>query len=113
MPAKNLNVQGAYSLGSSIDKNRTGKHNFGTVEDPDEHPVYLCSISVSAETKYEQGTSGAIRRIVQPPIRVDLIGADGNAYKESMWTDAEIAAALVAAWDTANTTIKANYGTGL
>jgi len=112
MSAPDLFVRGGYSLGSSIGKNLLGSHNFGTVEEPDNRAVYRCALSVSAETKYEEDATGVFKHIEQPAIRVCLIGEDGNDYKESMWTDAEIATALPTTWDTANVTIKEDYGTG-
>ena len=45
-------------------------------------------------------------------VRIDLVGADGNAYKEEQWTGAEYEAAIEAAVIAAEVYIKTNYGTG-
>jgi hypothetical protein len=112
MASPNLTVRGAYSLGSSIGKNRPSTHDFGTEEEPDVRPVFVCSLSVSAETKYEQGSTGVFQRDKRPAVQIDLVGADGNAYKEAMWTGAEYEAAIAAAVTAAEVYIKTNYGTG-
>jgi hypothetical protein len=112
MASPNLTVRGAYSLGSSIIKNRPSEHDFGTVESPDLRPVFVCSVSVSAETKYEQGSTGVFQRDKRPPVTIALVGADGNAYKEAMWTGAEYEAAIASAVTAAEVYIKTNYGTG-
>mgnify|MGYP003140080180 CR=1 FL=1 len=112
MASPNLTVRGAYSLGSSIGKNLSSTHDFGTAEEPDIRPVYICSVSVSAETKYEQGDTGVFQRDVRPAVRIALVGADGNAYKEAMWTGSEYEAAIEAAVTAAEVYIKTNYGTG-
>jgi len=112
MASPNLTVRGAYSLGSSIRKNKSSTHNFGTEESPDVRTVFVCSITVSAETKYEQGSTGVFQRDSRPMVAIDLVGADGNAYKEAMWTGAEYEAAIAAAVTAAEVYIKTNYGTG-
>ena len=112
MASPDLTVRGAYSLGSSVAKNRQSTHNFGTLEEPDVRPVFVCSLSVSAETKYEQGSTGVFQRDKRSAVRIDLVGADGNAYKEAMWTGAEYEAAIAAAVTAAEVYIKTNYGTG-
>tara|TARA_R100001086_G_C11708043_1_gene223333 strand:+ start:188 stop:529 length:342 start_codon:yes stop_codon:yes gene_type:complete len=113
MASPNLTVRGAYSLGSSIGKNHISTHDFGTPEESDIRPVYICPLSVSAETKYEQGNTGVFQLDSRPVVRIDLVGADGNAYKEAMWTGAEYEAAIEAAVTSAEVYIKTNYGTGL
>jgi len=112
MASPDLTVRGAYSLGSSVGKNRPSTHDFGTVEEPDIRPVFLCSVSVDAETKYEQGSTGVFQRDRRPTVRIDLIGTDGNAYKETQWTGPEYEAAIEAAVTAAEVYIKTNYGTG-
>ena len=112
MASPDLNVRGAYSLGSSISKNRPATHDFGTEEEPDLRPVYVCSISVSAETKYERGDTGVFQRDSRPAVQIALVGADGNAYKVAQWTGAEYEAAIEAAVADAEVYIKTNYGTG-
>ena len=112
MASPNLTVRGAYSLGSSIGKNLVSTHDFGTAEEPDVRPVFVCSLSVGAETKYEQGSTGVFQRDKRSAVRIDLVGADGNAYKEAMWTGAEYEAAIAAAVTAAEIYIKTNYGTG-
>jgi len=113
MASPNLTVRGAYSLGSSVAKNRPSTHNFGTEEEPDVRPVYVCSVSVSAETKYERGSTGVFQRDKRSAVRIDLVGADGNAYKEEQWTGPEYEAAIEAAVTAAEVYIKTNYGTGV
>ena len=112
MASPDLTVRGAYSLGSSIGKNRPSTHDFGTEEEPDVRPVFLCSVSVDAETKYEQGSTGVYQREKRQAVRIDLIGTDGNAYKETQWTGPEYEAAIAAAVTAAEVYIKTNYGTG-
>ena len=112
MASPNLTVRGAYSLGSSISKNYQSTHNFGTAELPDVRPVYVCVLTVSSETKYEQGSTGVFQRDSRPMVAIDLVGADGNAYKEAMWTGAEYEAAIASAVTAAEVYIKTNYGTG-
>jgi len=113
MASPNLTVRGAYSLGSSVAKNRPSTHDFGTVEEPDVRPVYLCTLKTTAETKYEQGSTGVFQRNRRPGVRIDLVGADGNAYKEAQWTGPEYEAAIEAAVTAAEVYIKTNYGTGV
>ena len=113
MASPNLTVRGAYSLGSSIRKNKSSTHNFGTEESPDVRTIFVCSITVSAETKYEQGSTGVFQRDSRPMVAIDLVGADGNAYKEAMWTGAEYEAAIASAVTAAEVYIKTNYGTGV
>jgi len=67
---------------------------------------------VDAETKYEQGSTGVFQRDRRPTVRIDLIGTDGNAYKETQWTGPEYEAAIEAAVTAAEVYIKTNYGTG-
>lgn len=112
MTSPNLTVRGAYSLGSSIGKNISSTHDFGTVEAPDIRPVYICYLSVSAETKYEQGSTGVYQLDSRPLVQIHLIGTDGNAYKETQWTGPEYEAAIEAAVTAAEVYIKTNYGTG-
>jgi hypothetical protein len=112
MASPNLTVRGAYSLGSSISKNRPSTHDFGTAEEPDVRQVFVCSLSVSAETKYEQGSTGVFQRDGRPAVSIDLVGADGKAYKEAMWTGAQYEAAIAGAVTSAEVYIKTNYGTG-
>ena len=113
MASPNLTVRGAYSLGSSIAKNHLSTHDFGTEESPDVRPVYVCSVSVSAETKYERGSTGVFQRDKRSAVKIDLVGADGNPWKELMWTGAEYEAAISAAVTAAEVYIKTNYGTGV
>ena len=112
MASPNLTVRGAYSLGSSISKNRLSEHDFGTVESPDLRPVYVCSVSVNAETKYEQGSTGVFQRDKRPTVQITLVGADGNAYKEAQWTGVEYENSIKQAVTAAEVYIKTNYGTG-
>ena len=112
MASPNLTVRGAYSLGSSIGKNRPSTHDFGTVEEPDIRPVYICPLSVNAETKYERGETGVFQRDKRSAVTIALVGTDGNAYKEAMWTGPEYEAAIAAAVTAAEVYIKTNYGTG-
>jgi len=112
MASPDLTVRGAYSLGSSIAKNRPSTHNFGTEEEPDVRPVYICTLKTTAETKYEQGSTGVFQREKRQAVRIDLIGTDGNAYKETQWTGPEYEAAIAAAVTAAEVYIKTNYGTG-
>jgi hypothetical protein len=112
MASPNLIVRGAYSLGSSISKNDPTPHNFGTSENPDMRDVYVCALCVSAETKYEEGSTGVFQRNPQPVVRIVLIGTDGKDYKETQWTGAEYEAAIKAAVTSAEVYIKTNYGTG-
>jgi hypothetical protein len=113
MASPNLTVRGAYSLGSSIGKNVPSTHDFGTEEEPDVRPVFVCSVSVSAETKYEQGSTGVFQRDKRPAVTIDLVGADGHPYKEAMWTGGEYEAAIAGAVTAAEVYIKTNYGTGV
>ena len=113
MASPDLTVRGAYSLGSSIGKNRPSTHDFGTEEEPDVRPVFVCSVSVSAETKYEQGSTGVFQRDKRGAVTIALVGADGKAYKEAMWTGPQYEAAIKAAVTAAEVYIKTNYGTGV
>ena len=112
MAAPNLEVRGAYSLGYSLSKNSESMHNFGTDESPDERTVYACSITATAETKYEQGSTGVFQKNRQPALSVALIYTDGNPFKETEWTGAEVGAAVKVALDTVEANIKNTYGTG-
>ena len=105
MASPDLIVRGAYSIGSSIQKNHPAKNSSGQT-------IYLCTLSVSAETKYEQGSTGVFQRERRIAVEINLIGADGNAYKESMWTGPEYEAAIEGAVTAAEVYIKTNYGTG-
>ena len=112
MASPDLIVRGAYSLGSSISKNRSATHDFGTEESPDVRSVYVCSLSVSAETKYERGDTGVFQRDSRPAVTIVLVGADDKDYKEIQWTGAEFEAAIEAAVTAAEVYIKTNYGIG-
>lgn len=112
MAAPNLEVRGAYSLGYSLSKNSQSMHNFGTEENPDERTVYTCSITATAETKYEQGSTGVFQKNRQPALSVALIYTDGNPWKETEWTAADIARAIGQAFLDADNEIKTDYGTG-
>lgn len=112
MSAPNLEVRGAYSLGYSLSKNLQSTRNFGSEENPDERTVYTCSITATAETKYEQGSTGVFQKNRQPALSVALIYTDGNPWKETMWTGPEIGAAVSTALDTVEANIKNTYGTG-
>ena len=112
MAAPNLEVRGAYSLGYSISKNLQSTRNFGSEENPDERTVYTCAITATAETKYEQGSTGVFQKNRQPALSVALIYTDGNPFKESEWTGAEVGTAIKVALDSVETNIKNTYGTG-
>ena len=112
MAAPNLEVRGAYSLGYSLSKNVRSMHNFGTVEEPDERTVYTCSITATAETKYEQGSTGVFQKNRQPALSVALIYTDGETFKETEWTGVEVGAAIKVALDSVEANIKSTYGTG-
>ena len=112
MASPNLNVRGAYSSGGSVSKNDQSTRNFGTEESPDIRTIYVCSLNVPAETKYELGSTGVFQRDSRPSVQIDLVGADGNAYKEAMWTGTQYEAAIKAAVTAAEVYIKTNYGTG-
>lgn len=112
MSAPDLEVRGAYSLGYSVSKNEKSTHNFGTEGSPDERTVYTCSITATAETKYEQGSTGVFQKNRQPALSVALIYTDGNPFKETEWTGPEVGAAIKVALDSVETNIKNTYGTG-
>ena len=112
MASPDLTVRGAYSIGYSIGKNLLSTHDFGTAESPDIRPVYVCPVSVSAETKYEQGSTGVFQREKRPTVMIALVGSDGNAFKEVQWTGAEYEAAIASGVTAAEVFIKVNYGTG-
>jgi hypothetical protein len=112
MAAPNLEPKSAYSIGYSVSKNAKSTHNFGTDESPDERTVYTCSIAATAETKYEQGSTGVFQKNRQPALSVALIYTDGKAYKETEWTGPEVGAAIKVALDSVETNIKNTYGTG-
>ena len=123
MPKKNLKVTGAYSLHSSLSKNNQSEMDFSEDGEPkDLRTIWTCSLSVSAETKYEESadgilsvfkSSGVFYNYPQGSVSVNLIGEDGFDYKERQWTGDEIAEALSAAYDTAEKLIKQTYGTGI
>ena len=113
MASPDLTVRGAYSIGYSIGKNLQSTHDYGTIEEPDVRSVYICPLSVTAETKYEHGSTGVFQRDKRSSVNIDLVGADGNAFKEDMWTGPEYEAAVEAAVTAAEVYIKTNYGTGV
>ena len=100
---------GAYSTNGSISKNRKEQLDLGTEEEPDVQTVYRCSITMSAESKWEK-LEGSIETIKEPAVAVNLIGSDGKDYKLKEWTGTEFKMAIGVATETAEKTIKTNYG---